>query len=135
MKMTFDRPKDGWKADTWSYAQVETALCLWEAVCDLRTAGFDKQQKSEDPGETYLMLEGLFDGSGSFTMRAAVASIVDDCEVAWEAATAMNGGDYDGSFDFDFCPTFIAGAIDSGLLGRAVDAQYGQHMPEPARAA
>jgi hypothetical protein len=140
MMRTFDKRGPGRKtvdtpADTWSYIQVETALCLWEAICDLRTIGFDKNKAGEDPGETYLKLEQLFDGAGSYTMRAAVASIVDECDVAWEVATALHGGDYPDSFDFDFCPAFISGAIDSGLLGRAVDAQYGSHEPVPAKAA
>lgn len=140
MLRTFDKRDTDRKtvvapADTWSYIQVETALCLWEAVCDLRTIGYEKQQKGEDSGETFSELERLFDGSGSFTMRAAVASIVDECEVAWEAVKALHGGDYPDSFDFDFCPAFISGAIDSGLLSRAINAQYGSHDPVPAKAA
>jgi hypothetical protein len=29
------------------------------------------------------------------------------------------------AFDFEFCPTFIAGALESGLLERAIAGQYG----------
>lgn len=101
--------------DTWTYGQVETALCLWEAVLNFHwcTEGEEKQQ-----------LEQMFANHGSFTMRAVIASIADDCDKAWEARAALNGDDHI-AFDFEFCPDFISGALKSGLIDRALNVQYG----------
>lgn len=113
------------RADTsWTYGRVETALCLWEAVLDTRTIGYAREQKGEDPGDTYRKLEALFDGHGSFGMRAAVASIVPECDRAWEAKQALLGEDQHEAFDFEFCPQFIADALANGLLDQASEWQY-----------
>jgi hypothetical protein len=116
------------RADTlWRYGQVETALCLWEAVVDMRTAGYAKVKAGEDPGDSYRAIENLFNGMGSFGMRAVIASIVPECDRAWEAKQALLGSDHDEAFDFDFCPQFIDDALGNGLLSQALD---WQHTPD-----
>jgi hypothetical protein len=121
MKLTHDRTN----LVTWTYSEVETALCLWEEVCGIMSAGYAKQKAGEDPGDSYRKLEQMWNGGGSFTMRAAVASMVDECSLAWEALTALNPDYADGnSFDFDFCPKFIADALDNGIFKQALEWQY-----------
>jgi hypothetical protein len=68
--------------DKWEYHEVETALCLWEAVLNFHwcSKGEEKQQ-----------LEQMFSDHGSFTMRAAIAGLADDCDKAWEAHAALTG--------------------------------------------
>jgi hypothetical protein len=107
-------------SSTWTYGQVETAMCLWEAYMELQgEVGADKL-----PTELAEKLCEIRGNHGSFVMRAVVASLADDCDKAWEAREALDGQDHI-AFDFEFCPTFIAGALESGLLDRAVASQYG----------
>jgi hypothetical protein len=102
--------------DKWSYSQVETAICLWEAVLNFHWC---------TEGEEKTQLEEMFGNHGSFTMRAAIASLADDCDLAWEAREALTLGNYHIAFDFEFCPSFISGALKSGLIERALTSQYG----------
>lgn len=120
MKLTNDSTR-------WTYSEVETALCLWEAVVDYRTAGYAKEKAGEDPGGTYVVLEEHFGNYGSFTMRAVVASMADVCNDAWTAMVELNGGDPPDdmiAFDFDFCPKFIADALENGLFEQAITWQH-----------
>jgi hypothetical protein len=95
-------------------------MCLWEAFMDLQgEVGADKL-----PTELAEKLCEMRGNHGSYVMRAVVASLADDCDTAWEAREALNGDDHI-AFDFEFCPSFIAGALDSGLLERAISGQYG----------
>jgi hypothetical protein len=102
---------------TWRYGQVETALCLWEAMLDYRDPHAMVDPAMRDK------VDHMFGDNGSFTMRAAVASLADDCDEAWEAREALDGDDHI-AFDFEFCPNFLAGAINSGLLETAISWQY-----------
>jgi hypothetical protein len=111
------------KDATFDYATVETGLCLWEAAVDIMTAGYAKEKAGEDPGDAYRKYQAFHDGVGSFTMRAAVFSLSDECSKAWEVKVALTGGD-PGCFDFEFCPAFLVGTLDSGLMEQAVDWQH-----------
>lgn len=112
MKVTHD------VQSTWPYIEVETALCLWEAWIDLEYAHEHKigSKANQEVGRRLRELRG---NVGSFTARAMVASIVDHCNEAWEAAQAMNTIDGCTAFDFEFCPQFLIDALDNGLLDQA----------------
>jgi hypothetical protein len=116
MKLTHDKTN----ATTWPYYEVETALCLWEAVLEILNEKGDDSEKTEDA----KLIANFWDGNGAFTMRAAVASMVTECGQAFEAIAALNGGDYDGSFDWDFCPQFVRGALKNGIFEQALGWQY-----------
>jgi hypothetical protein len=107
----------------WNYGQVETALCLWEAVVDMRTIGWTKQKAGEDPGDEYRALETYFDGHGSFSMRAIIASMVPECDRTWEAKKAIANSDDCEAFDFEFCPEFIVASLSNGLMEQAAEWQ------------
>lgn len=92
--------------------EVMTALCLWEAMLELRG---DTQVTTDSP------IEQLWETYGSFSMRQCAIDLTHDCEVAWTAAEALG---YEDSFDFDFCPSFIAGALESGLFDAKLDAKH-----------
>lgn len=103
---------------------VMTAICLWEAWLDFESIGFTKEQKGEQPDETYTVLSEFRGNHGSFTCRQLMIDIAAECDLAFDAAQALNGGEFDGAFDFDFCPQFLAGAAASGLLDERVRRQY-----------
>jgi hypothetical protein len=107
---------------TWDERQVITALCLWEATLGLSESGESDKKVGKEPSAHWHTLTRLWDGVGVFTMRAAVADLAEDCDEAFKAAIALG---YDDSFDFDFCPEFLRGAIESGRLEKAIDRQFG----------
>jgi hypothetical protein len=109
---------------SFDYRVVETGLCLWEAAVDLMTAGFTKEKAGEDPGDTYRKYQAFHDGVGSFTMRAAVFSLSDECNTAWQVHVDLCGDNEPMCFDFEFCPAFLVGTLDSGLMEQAVDWQH-----------
>lgn len=114
--------------------RLETAACLWEGAMALREAamkhGDDKQLED-------IFLQ--FQAHGMAGMRLHITGMTDDCVRAWEAC--MSGLDeYDGSFDWDFCPALLRSAVDwSGLepvidtvkLGAFVDAERLRHGVGP----
>ena len=99
---------------------VMTALCLWEACLD-----FDRQV-DEQGNKTPLAEEigSLWDGYSTFTMRQAMIDIAHDCDVAWEAAVALHGGEYPDSFDFEFCPMFLREQIMNGTIEKVITGQF-----------
>lgn len=109
---------------TFDDGQVLTALCLWEAWLDFEAIGYAKQQKGEEPGNTYTVLNELRENHGSFCCRQMMIDITPDCDAAFEAARALHGGEYPEAFDFEFCPNFLAGAAASGLLDEKMQLQY-----------
>jgi hypothetical protein len=115
--------------DKWEYGQVETAMCLWEAFLELQgETGADNL-----PTELAEKLCEIRSQHGSFVMRAVIAGLADDCDSAWEAREALDGQDHI-AFDFEFCPEFIAGALDSGLLTQSINNQYGGNRRLPPMA-
>lgn len=113
-------------ARTFDEGAVMTALCLWEAWLDFETIGYAKQQKGEEPGDTYRVLNEFRDSHGSFTCRQLMIDLAEDCDLAWEARDALNGQS-DIAFDFEFCPDFLAGAAANGVLDEKIKQQYGGH--------
>jgi hypothetical protein len=51
----------------------------------------------------------MFDDHGSFTMRAAIASLADECDKAWEAHAALTGTIT--RVRLRVLPEFISGAL------------------------
>lgn len=98
--------------------EVETALCLWEAYIELQMGEHGKIPNDEADAFTELRSE-----HGSYVMRAVMRDLVADCDKAFEAAKALGAPEAD-CFDFEFCPAFLRGAMDSGLLSQKIEAQY-----------
>lgn len=110
---------------TFSYSEIENVTCLIEAMNEMENAALHPRQGKTSEvwitaGQRFLDLRG---NHGSFTLRAAVASLADECQTAWNAVTALTN-DEPPCFDFEFCYDFLIGALDNGLLRLAIDLQY-----------
>jgi hypothetical protein len=85
-------PKD---ATTFTEAGVETAMCLWEAMLEIR----DRPD-----------IVPMFEDHGTAAIRHAVIALVPDCEAAWEADRAQ--GIERVPFDWEHCPHFLNMNLD-----------------------
>ncbi|WP_031293677.1 hypothetical protein [Sphingobium sp. HDIP04] len=75
---------------TFNEANLETAMCLWEAMLEIR----DRPD-----------IAARFEEVGTVAMRHAVMTLIADCEREWEAA---RGRDEDHSpYDWEWCPAFL----------------------------
>jgi hypothetical protein len=92
-------------------AEMITGMCLWEAWLELIV---DRPAPMDQVYKTAIELQ---DGNGAFAMRSTMLALVRDCDTAWEAADQL---DEQGSFDWDWCPTFLRGAIESGRIEQLV---------------
>jgi hypothetical protein len=93
-------------------AEMITGMCLWEAWLELivdRPAPMD---------EVYKTAIEMQDGNGAFAMRSVMLALVKDCDTAWEAADQLHE---QGSFDWDWCPSFVRGSLKSGRLAELVE--------------
>ena len=79
-------------------ANMETGLCLWEALTDLL--------RGKRGGHLHTLAEMLTDEEGTPAARQAVIGWVDECESDWEAsrqaATELV------PYDWEHCPAFLA---------------------------
>ncbi|CCF19124.1 protein of unknown function [Pseudorhizobium banfieldiae] len=78
---------------TYTYAQVEGALCVYEWMLDSRATNKD--------------IDDWFDGVGSPGMRMISIQAGDICDRAWKLMEAM-GFDFIGAYDFEFVPSICA---------------------------
>lgn len=123
-------------APTYTESNMITGICLWEAFLALTATPQDDGDDGDDGDEEATDDTGtdatdadptsvageMFDGHGSYTIRAALISLVKPCEEAW---TAHSAGKDDGEqFDWDWCPRFLRGAISDGSLAEAIEGQY-----------
>lgn len=75
---------------TFSEANLETGMCLWEAMLEIR----DRAD-----------IAARFEDVGTVAMRHAVMTLIADCEREWEAARNL---DEDHSpYDWEWCPSFL----------------------------
>jgi hypothetical protein len=76
----------------YSVDQIETALCLWEAMLEMRPKlpELDKRWKSH----------------GTSALRSSVYCMVEECDEQWEALTKEEKDAI--AFDWEFVPAFIA---------------------------
>lgn len=79
-------------------ANLETAMCLWEAVLDLRLTGD-------------LRAEALIDEAGTSGARHTVLSWIDQCEDVWEQSRAE--GIELIPYDWEHCPAFLSAKLDA----------------------
>lgn len=88
-------------------ANVETAMCLWEAALELRnypTAGIPA--KNYTPKErSSVLLDNLWERDGTVTMRHTIISWVPECEAEWEADREK--GTELVPYDWEHCPAFL----------------------------
>lgn len=105
--------------------QVMTALCLWEAVIDMRLESNRVERKGETvTNRAHLKLEELFDAYGSFTMRQVAMDLAFDADAAREAAVALDPEQEHQAFDFEFCPAFIISALENGIFEETLKRQF-----------
>lgn len=89
---------------TYNEANLETAMCLWEAVLDMRAA-LDHATLDDPRLPTLKALDSEFEKYGTSAMRNHVASWVEECEAAWEADQAA--GTELVPYDWEHCPAFV----------------------------
>jgi hypothetical protein len=100
-------PANGLIDTNFTDAEMITGMCLWEEWLELIT------NRPAPVDEIRKMATDLQDGHGAFAMRSVMLQLVRDCDSAWEAADKLQD---QGSFDWDFVPRFIAGALKSGRI-------------------
>lgn len=87
--------------ERFTFSEMETALCLWEAYID-----------RENADETFM--KDARGNVGSYAMRQAIMSITREIEKLWES---LDDDIKDGwTHDFEFCPDVISHAIDWSTL-------------------
>lgn len=77
---------------SYNEANVETAMCLWEALLEIR----DRPD-----------VDAMFQRLGTVEMRHAVISLVEDCERDWEESEHE-----DLPYDWEHCPNFLERNLD-----------------------
>ena len=73
--------------------ELEAAMCLWEAVMEIR--------------EQQPQVQAAFERHGTSAMRHVVMSWIPDLAWAWAAID-----EYDLTYDWDFVPAWISKNID-----------------------
>ena len=98
-------------AVTFTHAAADAALCIWESALD-------------DYQAAYIW---LCQGEGACTGRDNALLIAEHCESAWKKAESLG---YDGSFDWDFVPRFLAKVIERcetpGTINANIACQTGE---------
>lgn len=96
---------------SFTVGEMETALCIWEAMLYFRGLHEDRRQV---PNGVIHMSE-LWDATGWLAMRAHVLAIVPLAEQAYaDLSDALEEGGF--TFDFDFIPA-VVGALDWSEYG------------------
>lgn len=72
---------------------MEAAMCLWEAMLDLR--------EKDDT------VNAAFEAHGSVALRHSVMTLVDDCQKEWEALSEEERVHFL-PYDWEWCPKFLA---------------------------
>lgn len=75
---------------TFNEANLETGMCLWEAMLEMR-------------GRPAVVAR--FNEVGTVAMRHAVMTLIADCESEWEALGDEQ--DRHAPYDWDWCPTYL----------------------------
>lgn len=96
----------------WTDDEMQTAMCLWEAWLDL--------EKEDNVLGRHMQM--IREDNGAYATRSLVAGLVIDCDLAWDAYTALDGDDI--AFDWEFVPEFLTGVVESGRLGEAAEEQW-----------
>lgn len=91
------------------YDRTDAALCLWEAVIDLKGRGAGKDDQPIDIA---------FEAIGWASMRSTVAGWAAMVHDDWQQAVTLN--DYDDPFDWEFCPDWIAANVTFDTSGATV---------------
>ncbi len=88
-------------------SSLETAACLWEAVLEM---------ESDTDGEWSALISATRAAIGTSALRLTVIGWTDAVDAAWQAADGCEdmgrGGEYDGPFDWEFVPGWIAANVD-----------------------
>lgn len=88
-------------------ASLETAACLWEAVCEMEQNG-DTRSADSDLEERGEMIRAAREAMGSSALRITVIGWTARVDAAWLEAQDT----YDFPFDWEFVPGWIARNID-----------------------
>lgn len=101
----------------WTTANLETAMCLWEAALDLR--------------DRLPALSAEWEAHGTVALRHRLISLVPACEKAWEDARAA--GTEQVPYDWEHCPAFLISEFGPLVERRSVDGPYRPHLAEAFR--
>lgn len=92
--------------ETFTEANMETAMCLWEAALELRND--DKAIKSDDTDDRAKAARALdkwFEDEGTSVVRHEIISWALECEKRWEDARAAQQEHE--PYDWEHCPRFL----------------------------
>lgn len=103
------------KAD-FNEGEMVTGMCLWEAWMELT------KDRPAPTDQVYALAIQLHDGIGAYGMRSVMSDLVRDCDAAWDAASKLEQAP--DSFDWDFCPNFLRGAVLNGRIEQLIAKQY-----------
>lgn len=87
------QPKPIDAEESFSRDEMEAALCLWEAMLELR--------------EKLPRLDAEFCSHGAWAMRQAAIALATHAEQVWQVISD-NGNDDTVMYDWEFCPEYIA---------------------------
>jgi hypothetical protein len=87
------QPKPIDAEESFSRDEMEAALCLWEAMLELR--------------EKLPRLDAEFDAHGQWAMRQAAIALAPHSEQVWQVISD-NGNDDTVTYDWEFCPEYIS---------------------------
>lgn len=88
-------------------ASLETAACLWEAVCEMEQNG-DTRSADPDLEARGGMIRAAREAMGSSALRLTVIGWTGAVDAAW----LEQGDKYDFPFDWEFVPGWIARNVD-----------------------
>lgn len=95
--------------------EVTTGLCLWEAWLDLiKCIESVNDNVLWDDKTTAAKAATIQENAGTWDCRGMMVGAIRDCDKAWTVANGLEANGFDGSFDWDFVPAWLAGAIESG---------------------
>lgn len=87
---------------------MEAGACLWEAAMEFQ----DRWQKDgpsvNAPYKTAFLAE--WGTCGTADMRSRILDMAEACHREWDAA--IDAGEFDESFDWEWCPAWLAGQLE-----------------------
>lgn len=80
---------------TFTPANLETAMCLWEAL-----------QEQLAGGELEQLARAFVEDAGTIAARHTVGSWIEECEAEWQSGRLAGIEDF--PYDWEHCPRFVA---------------------------
>lgn len=111
---------------TWDNLTCETALCVWEAMLDIRDRFTDGNGATADAPSYVADMEAAWSGNGAFGMRCVARYLALELEEIWSGVPEDTR---DGiTFDWEFVPMMLEFVDWSGIGSD----QRGHFLPDAA---